>query len=103
MIALEKRLIESGYTKYAYDAKTRKYYKPNNHVISTMVNIDHRYVKNEEFENEIVIGLSEYKKPATLISHRNTLFVNNEMCTDDDSVNKLLQNNLDYVIKQITA
>lgn len=77
---------------YAFNAKEMKYYKPKEHIISTMVNLGHIYIHNsdanllnkieqgksvmeddftwEDRKKEIVFGLREKDKPPTLISPR---------------------------------
>ena len=92
MTEFEKMLIAKGYIKYILNAKTMKFEKAIGHVISTMVNLDHRYFHNsdenalnkiesgksvmdedftyEDRKGEISFGLNEYGKPATLINPR---------------------------------
>jgi hypothetical protein len=92
MTKFEGFLIDKGYTMYAFNAKEMKYYKPKEHIISTMVNLGHIYIHNsdanllnkieqgksvmeddftwEDRKKEIVFGLREKDKPPTLISPR---------------------------------
>lgn len=76
MIEFEKFLLEKGFTKYCYDVKTKKYYKPKRHTISTMTNLDHRYTQKDYGDNvdkigkQIIIGLYEYGYGIQLISPR---------------------------------
>jgi len=93
MIAFENFLIEKGYKKFLMNCKTMKYEATDKDVISTMVNIFHIYVHENDKEflskindgisvmndeiftdkirsREIVVGLHEYKKPETLIYPR---------------------------------
>ena len=43
MTRFEKFLIEKGYGMYILNCKEMKYQKANRHILSTMVNLDHRY------------------------------------------------------------
>lgn len=92
MTNFENMLIDKGYIKHILNCKTMRYEIANKHVISTMVNLDHRYihetdevllkkieqgkiVKNNEITYDdrkgvICFGLNEANKPATLISPR---------------------------------
>ena len=92
MHGFEKFLIEKGYIQHILNCKTMKYEVPKNHVISTMVNLDHRYihktdkvllkkieqcksVMDEDFtwddrKGVICFGLHEMNKPSTLINPR---------------------------------
>ena len=94
MTKFEKYLIENGYVKYILNYKTMKYEVSNSHVISTMSNIDHRYIHSEDKANEICFGLSEAGKPPTLISPRPKIIVIRENMVEDerfdDSMNLVL-------------
>ena len=92
MTAFENMLIDKGYIKHILNCKTMKYEIANKHVISTMVNLDHRYihkddeiilkkinqgksVRDKDFTWEdrkgvICFGLHEANKPPTLINPR---------------------------------
>jgi hypothetical protein len=92
MTKFEQFLIDKGYLKFAFNAKKMKYYKPNSHIISSMVNLWHVYIHNSDIDllnkieqgesvmkddftleirkKEIVFGLNEKDKPVTLISPR---------------------------------
>ena len=92
MIKFETFLIEKGYLKFAFNGKEMKYYKPKEHIVSTMLNLGHCYIHNsdtnllnkieqgksvmekdftwEDRKGEIFIGLHEKDKPVTLISPR---------------------------------
>lgn len=92
MTKFEGFLIDKGYIMFAFNAKEMKYYKPKEHIISTMVNLGHSYIHNsdtnllnkieqgksvmeedftwEDRKKEIVFGLREKDKPPTLISPR---------------------------------
>jgi hypothetical protein len=92
MTRFEGFLIDKGYSMYVLNCKEMKYQKANSHIISTMVNLDHRYIHNtdvnlldkinkgksvmdEDFtwddrKGEICFGLHEQDKPPTLISPR---------------------------------
>lgn len=88
MTKFEQMLIDKGYIKYILNRKTMKYEIAKGHIISTMVNIDHRYfhstdknvidkiqagksVMDKDFtyddrKGEIIFGLNEYGFPSTL-------------------------------------
>jgi hypothetical protein len=92
MTNFENMLIDKGYIKHILNCKTMKYEIANKHVISTMVNLDHRYihktdevllkkieqgksVMDDDFtlddrKGVICFGLHEANKPPTLISPR---------------------------------
>ena len=92
MTNFENMLIDKGYIKHVLNGKTMKYEIAKNHVISTMVNLDHRYIhKTDEvllkkieqgksvmdddftFDDRkgvICFGLHEANKPPTLIRPR---------------------------------
>lgn len=65
MIAIEKHLINKGWQMMVY--KDGKLEPAQRHFISTMGNLDHRYIKDGF---EVIIGLHEWSKPLTLISPR---------------------------------
>jgi len=93
MTAFETFLMDKGYKKFILNCKTMKFEPTDKHIISTMVNLDHTYVheNNKTFlkkiedgvsvmdninfssavrNKSIVFGLHEYKKPATLVYPR---------------------------------
>lgn len=91
MHRFESYLINKGYIKFIFDAKSRKYKKTNHHTLSTMVNLDHRYIhesetnllnkikegksvgsgiSNEDRSMEVCFGLYEVGKPPVLIHPR---------------------------------
>ena len=85
--------MDIGYRKFYLDIKTWTYNETDKHILSTMVNLDHRYLLNGV---EIIFGLNEYKKPPTLISPRPKILVHidgkvlTESC--DDAMNMVLMN-----------
>lgn len=100
MTRFENMLIDKGYIKHILNFKTMKYEIANNHVISTMVNLDHIYihktdevllkkieqgksVMDDDFTWEdrncvICFGLHEANKPPTLINPRPKISVKRE-------------------------
>lgn len=92
MTKFEEFLLSRGYLKFGFDSESMKYFKPKDHIISTMVNLGYSYIHNSETEllnkieqgksvmdsdftwedrkNIIAIGLHEKDKPVTLISPR---------------------------------
>jgi hypothetical protein len=117
MTKFEGFLIDKGYSTYILDCKEMKYQKSNQHIISTMVNLDHRYIHNtdrnfldkinkgksvmdedftwEDRKGEICFGLHEKGKPCTLISPRPRIRVmkNDIILTEqnDDAMNIVLK------------
>lgn len=101
MTHFEKYLIDKGYIKYIFNCKTMTYQLPNEHKISTMVNLDHRYYHKSDLDRtkEICFGLNEANKPPTLISPRPSIKVKRlkkgKQVTEnenmDDSMNVVLQ------------
>lgn len=91
MTKFEEELIDNGYLTHTFNWKTMKYERWRN-IISTMVNLDHRYIHKDnklmldkinsgisvmgddftfkDREGEICFGLNEFGKPPTLISPR---------------------------------
>lgn len=120
MTQFEQTLLDKGYIKYILNCKTMKFEIPRWHIISTMVNIDHRYFHNTDRNilqkiasgkslmesdftcadrsGEICFGLNEAYKPPTLISPRPRIEVkrikNGEEVIEneryDDSMNVVL-------------
>ena len=100
MTAFENMLIDKGYKKYVLNCKTMKYEPVDNHIISTMVNLDHRYIHQTDevllkkieqgksvmdgnftwYDRKGVIcfGLNEANKPPTLINPRPKISVKRE-------------------------
>ena len=117
MTRFEGFLIDKGYGMYVLNCKEMKYQKANQHIISTMVNLDHRYIHNtdlnlldkinkgksvmdEDFtwddrKGEICFGLHEKDKPCTLISPRPRIRVLKNDITlteqNDDAMNIVLK------------
>jgi len=121
MTQFEQFLIEKGYIKFIFNGKTMKYEETKGHNISTMSNIDHRYihysdlsfldkikigrsVMDSEFtiedrRNEICFGLHEVGKPPTLIYPRPNIEIkrikNGKVVTEtqqrDDAMNVVLK------------
>lgn len=101
MTTFEKKLLDLGYVKHIYNFNTKKLEIAKGHIISTMVNIDHSYILNNDTDNIIVFGLHERHKPPTLIKPRPRIEVlknyekNHPVIynqTFDDSMNHCLSN-----------
>lgn len=120
MTGFEQFLIDRGYIKFILNCKTMKFEIAKDHVISTMINIDHRYfhksdknilekissnksINDEDFTwddrvGEIVFGLSEVGNPPTLICPRPNIKIklikNGQLTIEneqfDDSMNIVL-------------
>ncbi len=95
MTAFEQFLIKKGYIKYIFDCSNGRLNIAKGHTISTMVNLDHRYIHEsnktfidkinkgfsvfkdeftkEELWSTIIFGLNERHRPPTLISPRPTI------------------------------
>lgn len=90
MIKLENFLLENGYIKFAYDFKSKDYYEPKEHIISTMLNLEHSYFHKTDIhkKNRIIIGLHEAYKPVTLIYPRPNIrakrIIENEIIIDNE-------------------
>lgn len=65
MNKFEKYLIDKGYVKHI--KKGDKLIKTDKHVLSSLVNLVHFYIKGDR---EIIFGLNEYLKPPTLLYPR---------------------------------
>lgn len=120
MTKFEQFLLDNGYIKYVLNCKVMKFEIPKGHTISTMVNLDHRYVHksntkmlkkieqgksvmDDDFtwndrEKEIIFGLHEAGKPPTLIHPRPKIEIKKIVKeqvrimdeTSDDSMNIVL-------------
>lgn len=100
MTAFENMLIDKGYIKHVLNSKTMKYEIANKHLISTMVNLDHRYIHKtdkvllkkieqgksviddditwDDRKGVICFGFNEANKPPTLINPRPKIIVKRE-------------------------
>ena len=76
MHSFERMLIDKGFKKFFYNAKTGKNEPTDKHVISSMVNLGYIYIKGDK---EICFGLSEIHKPPTLIHPRPRIRVTREI------------------------
>ena len=65
MTSFEQYLIGVGYKKHLFNNRTMNDEPTNKHVISTMVNLDHRYI-HDKHDQIICFGLHEAEKPPTL-------------------------------------
>jgi len=112
MTKFEEFLIDKGYLMFAFDAKKGMYYKPKNHIISTMVNLGHIYIHNsdtnllnkiennqeithEDRVNQIIFGLNEAYKPATLIYPRPNIRVKRKKIIDNEECVVIENENFD--------
>lgn len=83
MIGFEKYLIEQGWEKKVYNPKTGMLEVTFIHTISTLGNLDYRYIHRSFNGLQIIVGLHERGKPVTLISPR-------PVGINDDEMNALL-------------
>lgn len=124
MTKFEQFLLYKGYIKHILNGKTMKFEIAKSHIISTMVNIDHRYfhetdktildkiesgksVMDEDFtwedrKGEICFGLREQGKPATLISPRPIIKVKRIKDGKEVIENEELDNSMNIVLKDIS-
>ena len=127
MTRFEGFLIDKGYGTYIFNCKDMKYQKANGHIISTMVNLDHRYIHNtdtnlldkinkrksvmdEDFtwddrKGEICFGLHEKDKPPTLISPRPRIRIQKTIIIESKKVDIVLtemhDDAMNIVLKEI--
>lgn len=106
MTIFEKLLINKGYKKFVLNCKTMKFEPTKKHILSTMVNLDHRYIHKTDYNilnkikedksvmdkdftwedrlGVICFGLNEKGKPPTLkyprpkIKVKKEYFINGE-------------------------
>lgn len=96
MTDFEKMIIGLGYEKFIYNCTTHNLEKAKKHFISSLVNLDHRYIHPEYPENEIVFGLSEAGKPPTLKSPRPKIIGEKEICFNDGS-KRIIRSNVSHL------
>jgi hypothetical protein len=107
MTKFETMLIDKGYIKHILNCKTMKYERTDKHTLSSMKNLDHRYIHKdnkvlldkiaqglsvmdednftwEDRESEICFGMCEVGKPPTLISPRPKITVKRERDFGDE-------------------
>ncbi len=121
--AFETFLISKGYIKHILNCKTMKFELAKGHTISTMVNLDHRYihesdknlldkiasgksVMDKEFtwddrRGEICFGLNEAYKPPTLCSPRPRILVKRQK---DDKIyyeNEQWDDSMNIVLNEV--
>ena len=91
MIPFERHLLNIGYKKYRYKDDVWSLEKKNHHHISSIDNVQYRYVKNDN-NIDFYVGLHEYKKPPTLIYPRPKLKIDNKnyIKYPDDFMNRIL-------------
>lgn len=117
MTKFEKFLLNKGYMMFAFNAKEMKYYKPQSHIISTMVNLGHTYIHSsdtnllgkierednnitwEDRKNEIRFGLNEKDKPTTLIYPRPRI----EVIKEENGYRKVINEKLDDAVNIVFA
>lgn len=124
MTQFEQMLLEKGYIKYIFNCKTMKYEIAKGHVISTMVNLDHRYFHNtdknilqkiangksvmeedftwEDRKGEICFGLNESGKPPTLISPRPRIEIKRIKDGKEVIENEIRDDSMNIVLKYIS-
>jgi len=93
MTQFEQTLIDKGYVKHIFNCKTMQLEIAKGHTLSSMVNLDHRYIR-PDIEGEICFGLNERDKPPTLIYPRPRIEVTREGKVlneaSDDAMNAVL-------------
>lgn len=120
MTKFEEDLISLGYLVHTLNCKTMKYEKGRK-LISTMVNIDHRYIHKddkvlldkiekgisvmedeftpEDRKSEICFGLHEHGKPPTLISPQPSIKVKRNINGQLVTENETLDNSMNVVLR----
>lgn len=123
MTNFENMLIDKGYIKHILNCKTMKYEIANKHVISTMVNLDHRYIHKtdevllkkieqgksvmdddftwEDRKGVICFGLHEKGKPPTLINPRPRIEVKRIKDGKEVIENEQFDDSMNVVLKDI--
>lgn len=103
MTRFEQMLLDKGYIKHILNCKTMKFEEAKGHTISTMVNLDHRYVHNtdENILRIICFGLHEAGKPPTLISPRPRIEVKRIKDGKEIIENELYDDSMNVVLKNI--
>lgn len=133
MTQFEQMLLDKGYIKHILNCKTMKFEVAKGHAISTMANLNYRYINEtdtnllskiadgksvidkyftcEDRNGEICFGLREVGKPPTLISPRPRIEVKRikegnvviENEQHDDSMNVVLRSTSHNEIFQIMS
>lgn len=100
MTTFESMLIDKGFIKHILNCRTMKYELADKHIMSTMVNLDHRYIHKSDktlldkikqgksiMDNDFTLddrkgivcfGFNEKGKPPTLINPRPKISVKRE-------------------------
>jgi len=124
MTQFEQMLLEKGYIKHILNCKTMKFEIAKRHVISTMVNLDHRYFHKtdenilqkiadgksvmgkdltwDDRRGEICFGLHEAEKPPTLISPRPRIEVKRIKEGKEVIENEQYDDSMNVVLKDIS-
>ena len=98
-VGFQQYLLDKGYKPYRrlHNDDGEPYYGDLKlRDFSTMVSggLDIRYIKDDDFDNQIIYGLSEFRKPPTLIYPRPGMYKKVEggvkYYNDDNSMNKVL-------------
>lgn len=113
MTAFERFLINIGYLKYTLDIKNdMRYHIAKGHILSTMVNLDHRYIHksninfigkinagksvmdedftDEDRKGEICFGLHERNKPPTLIYPRPDIEIKRKIKNEATGIEEII-------------
>jgi hypothetical protein len=122
MTRFEQMLLDKGYLKYVINCKTMRYEVAKGHIISTIMNIDHRYIHKtdmiflqkannlsvmdesftwEDRKGEICFGLHEAGKPPTLIFPRPRIEVKRIINGKEVIENEQLDNSINVVLNNI--
>lgn len=92
MTSFESMLLDKGYTKHIFNCKTMEHEPTEKHEISSMVNLDHRYILGDRY---IVFGLHERHRPPTLISPRPRITIQREREINGEKVTVFEDETLD--------
>ena len=100
MTRFEQVLIGKGYVMHVMNCKTMKLEIPNRHIISTMINLDHRYIHPNKDE-VVVFGLHQKGGPATLISPRPRIKVRRTIEDEGWEMDESHDDNMNVVLQQV--
>ena len=100
MTGFEQMLIDKGYVMHVMNCKTMKLEIPNRHNISTMVNLDHRYIHPDNGDM-VIFGLHEKGGPATLIWPRPLMRVKRSDTEEEWERNVVSDDNMNVVLQKV--
>ncbi len=90
MTAFEQYLISQGFERFEFNAKLWKLEPAKGYLLSSMGNLDYRYIHYQNPKFQIIFGLHEKDRPATLIYPRPNIVSNDVNKFSDDAMNRAL-------------